>query len=135
MRCLPNTPAREPDVFFVGSANQHRVQETFIDGSADIAVEIISPDSVRRDRVDKFAEYEVGGVGEYWIIDPEGETVEFYVRENGSPRFVRALPSERTDTSGGVYHSPTFPDLTIRVDWFWQDNMPSLFDIFPPRIG
>ncbi len=33
-------------------------------------VEIVSPDSVARDRADKFYEYQEGGAREYWVVDP-----------------------------------------------------------------
>jgi hypothetical protein len=38
-----------------------------------------SPESHRRDRVEKFAEYERGGVPEYWILDPVRQETLFYV--------------------------------------------------------
>jgi Uma2 family endonuclease len=43
-----------------------------------LIVEIISPESSGRDRGEKFYEYEMAGVREYWLIDPQREQVEFY---------------------------------------------------------
>jgi len=34
-----------------------------------LAVEVLSPGTVRTDRVSKFSEYADGGVGAYWIVD------------------------------------------------------------------
>jgi Uma2 family endonuclease len=47
--------------------------------SADVllAVEIVSPESVNRDREAKLQVYAYGGIRHYWIIDPTGETVTF----------------------------------------------------------
>jgi len=43
------------------------LKHTYPDGPADLAIEIVSEESRLRDRGEKFAEYEVGGVKEYWI--------------------------------------------------------------------
>ena len=44
-------------------------QEKYFDGAPDLIIEVISDDSVGRDRAEKFEEYEEAGVREYWIID------------------------------------------------------------------
>ncbi|MEJ7756097.1 MAG: Uma2 family endonuclease [Nocardioidaceae bacterium] len=53
-------------------------QKTYLDGAADLAIEIISPESIGRDRGEKFVEYEAAGIREYWLIDPERRQAEFY---------------------------------------------------------
>jgi Uma2 family endonuclease len=55
---------REPDLFFIKRENLHIVKPTYIKGAPDLAVEIISPESVERDTVVKFGEYEKAGVKE-----------------------------------------------------------------------
>lgn len=56
-------PAREPDLLVVLNENRDRIQQTFLKGSADIAVEIVSPESIARDRVNKFEELRGGWCG------------------------------------------------------------------------
>ena len=41
---------REPDILFVGKERKHLFKKTYLDGAADLAVEIISPESIGRDR-------------------------------------------------------------------------------------
>jgi len=65
MRLHAQKTGREPDILFVSTANLSRIQPNYLDGPADLAIEIISPQSVRRDRDTKFREYEQAGVGEY----------------------------------------------------------------------
>ncbi len=65
---------REPDLLFVRKENIIRLQRSYLDGPADLAIEIVSPESVLRDRGAKYAEYEAGGVREYWIIDADALT-------------------------------------------------------------
>ena len=49
-------------------ATEHldRLTDSHLSGPADLAVEIVSPDSLGRDRGDKFAEYGAAGIPEYW---------------------------------------------------------------------
>ena len=61
---------REPDVLFIASEHVDRLQETYLDGPADLVIEILLPESAARDRGEKFYEYEAEGVPEYWLIDP-----------------------------------------------------------------
>ena len=72
---------REPDLLFVATEHLDRLNPTYLDGPADLAVEITSPESIGRDRGDKFQEYEEGGVPEYWLIDPERQQADFYQRD------------------------------------------------------
>lgn len=65
MRALPDGPAREPDLFFLASENLHRLASKELNGPADLVIEIISDDSIVRDRDEKFHEYQAAGVREY----------------------------------------------------------------------
>jgi Uma2 family endonuclease len=71
MKLSASRSGREPDVLFITQAHLDRLKGTYLDGPADLAVEVVSPESRLRDRGEKLAEYEMGGVWEYWIIDPE----------------------------------------------------------------
>jgi len=70
MRLRNDRSYREPDLLFVAQENVGRLDEEGLKGPADLVVEIVSNDSVRRDREEKHAEYEAAGVPEYWVIDP-----------------------------------------------------------------
>src|SRR5215203_1333853 len=54
MRAAPDGPAREPDLLFVAQAHLDRITPNRLIGPADLVIEIISDESVARDRVDKF---------------------------------------------------------------------------------
>jgi Uma2 family endonuclease len=65
---------REPDLVLLLDVNDPRNQNAFWLG-ADLVVEIVSPDHAERDTVIKRADYAEAGIPEYWIVDPEEETI------------------------------------------------------------
>jgi Uma2 family endonuclease len=73
----------QPDITFIRTERimVHALQ--IFEGAPDLVVEVLSPESIRRDRVIKFTAYEIAGVAEYWIANPNARTVEVYVLSNG----------------------------------------------------
>jgi len=65
---------REPDILLVRDAHDPRRQNRFWLG-ADLVVEVVSPDDPERDTVEKVADYAEAGIPEYWIVNPEVETI------------------------------------------------------------
>jgi Uma2 family endonuclease len=114
---------REPDLIFISREHLDRLRETYLDGPADVVVEVVSADSAVRDRGEKFYEYEAGGVQEYWLIDPEREQADFY-RLGPGGRY-------RTIFAGreGVYRSEAVPGFWLQVEWLWQEPLPAIEDI------
>lgn len=72
----------QPDVLFISKARLGIVKN-FIDGVPDLAMEVISETSWQRDRIQKKALYEQCGLPEYWIIDPDSETIEVFALIKG----------------------------------------------------
>lgn len=111
-------PAREPDLLVVLNDNLGRIKETFLDGPADIAVEIISPESDKRDRGEKFVEYEAGGVKEYWLFDPiRQQAIVYALREDGRYHQV-PLDSE------GNLVSLLLPGFVFSPALLWRESPP-----------
>lgn len=68
-----------------------------------VAIEVLSPESVRRDKVVKRAIYLESGVAEVWIVDPKAETVE-----------VHDTRGYRTSALDDPLVSPAIPELDLR---------------------
>ncbi len=109
---------REPDLLFVAREHLGRLKETYLDGPADLVVEIVSPESEGRDRGEKFYEYARGGVSEYWLIDPQIQWADFYQLEG--ERYRTVFSGEE-----GEYHALVLPDFRLRVEWLWQEPLPN----------
>jgi Uma2 family endonuclease len=117
---------REPDIFFVSSQNLHRLSDDGLKGPADLAIEIISDDSVQRDRRDKFKEYREAGVREYWIIDPRPgkQRADFYqLDDNGNYDLVATEDDERVE-------SAVLLGFWLRPAWLWQIDEISPLEAF-----
>lgn len=65
---------REPDLLMVRDARDARSGDRFWTG-ADAVVEVVSPDSPERDLVHKREDYAEAAIPEYWIVDPQTETI------------------------------------------------------------
>jgi len=123
MRLPELNRGREPDILFVSQERLHIVESSHLSDAADMVVEITSPESVGRDRGDKFIEYEAAGVPEYWLIDPDREQAEFYqLADTG--RYHPATLDEN-----GCFHSTVLPNFWLKVTWLWQDPLPKVLDI------
>ena len=68
----------QPDVLYVSADRSDRIGEQEIDGAPDLVVEVVFPSTSHRDVFDKKRLYEESGVREYWIVDPDSETVEVH---------------------------------------------------------
>ena len=108
---------RVPDVLFIARERLDLLRENHLEGAPDLAIEVVSPESVDRDRVDKFRDYRAAGVREYWIIDPDERDLKVYVFDER--RRYRA-----TDEVEGRVGSTVLPGFFIRTEWLWQSPLP-----------
>jgi len=111
----PVRRGREPDIIFIKQENLRRLQANYLDGAPDLVVEITSPESLARDRGEKFREYEAAGVSEYWLIDPDRRRAEFYHLEADGRYYLS------TAGAAGIYSSRIIHGLELKIEWLWQD--------------
>jgi Uma2 family endonuclease len=73
----------EPDICFFGKAMAAKFKKGQMKFPApDFIVEVLSSSTAKHDRETKFQDYAAHGVAEYWIVDPDKETVEQFVLQN-----------------------------------------------------
>jgi Uma2 family endonuclease len=125
MRILGGRASRLPDVLFVGRARLEQVTAQRLDGPADLVLEVLSDDSVTRDRRDKREQYERAGVVDYWILDPRPRRRRgYFYRLGADGTFQTVLPDHE-----GKVHAASVPGYWIRPEWFWRDPLPTLLDL------
>jgi Uma2 family endonuclease len=100
----------QPDVVLLRASNRHRLRDR-IHGPVDLAIEVLSPSTSRRDRIEKLALYSEFGVTEFWIVDPATRVFEFLTLQDSAYQ-VNVPQSQR-------YHSPRFPEIDFDIADFW----------------
>ncbi len=118
MKQPPPLTGREPDIQVILNSNPHELTSTYMNGPADICIEVVSPESVTRDHGEKFEEYEKTRVQEYWIFDALHRECRFF-RLNADGVYIRY-----TEDTDGNYRTPLLPGLVLHVPTLWQPNLP-----------
>jgi len=130
LKITPEGSSREPDLMFIAAANLERLTNDRVTGPPDLIVEVVSNSSVHRDRVDKFDEYESGGVPEYWIIDNRpGQMKAWFYQLDTNGRY-QSIPVE----ADGVYHSATLANFWLKTEWLWAEQ-PDILRALAEVIG
>ena len=107
--------SNEPDIVYLaketvssGRAKLTQVVEKSVQsskelvGTVDWVLYIVSPSSIKKDKVLLREAYFKAGIGEYWIVDVLGDSIEFQLLVPGEQKYVAAEPVD------GWYRSPTF---------------------------
>jgi len=85
-------------------------------GAPDLIVEILSPGNSKKEMRVKYELYEESGVREYWVADPERQTVQvFTLNENDK------FETKKIFVSDDVMHSFIFEDLQIDLNQVFQN--------------
>jgi hypothetical protein len=98
---------------FLDWADEDTLAE-WVDGK----VIMTSPASLPHQQEEKFAEYQRGGVSEYWILDPDIQQAEFYQLDPQGV-YQRIAPDAQ-----GVYRAQAVPGFWLNVAWLWQNPLP-----------
>ena len=104
-----DTDVVQPNLLFVSKERYHIRTPANIQGAPDLAVEILSPSSSRRDWHDKRELYTRHGVREYWIIDPTNRIVSVLQLRDG------VLEIEQTCTEGDTAESLVLEGFSISL--------------------
>lgn len=109
-------PVREPDLLIILQANRDRIRLNHVLDPADMGVEIVSPESAVRDRVDEVMEYAQAGVPEYWLVDPTLEQATIY-----------RLGADGSYKAAGLHHegyliSAVLPGFHLNPALLWQEE-------------
>lgn len=86
----------EPDILFISEAQRRIIREDAVHGAPDLAIEILSPSTKEKDKNYKRRLYAKHGVKEYWMVDPEDETIEVLML--GRKRYERAGFYKKNET-------------------------------------
>lgn len=89
------------------------MKDNRIDGPPTLIVEVLSPSSSRKDRVQKLKIYQEAQVQHYWLVNPQEKTLECFSLQNGIYALVAAGLDEE------VVQHPDFTGLSIALGHLW----------------
>jgi Uma2 family endonuclease len=101
----------EPDLLYISRERGSILTALHVKGTPDLVVEILSAGTRRVDEVTKRKTYERFGVLEYWVVDPELETIKIYRRDGDKFARVAELSVEHED----VLTTPLLPDFAVHL--------------------
>jgi Uma2 family endonuclease len=78
----------QPDLYIVPSKDGKRPRADVPVTSSILIAEVLSPGSIRHDRVTKRKYYQLGGVPEYWIADQAAQVIERWRPDDERPDIV-----------------------------------------------
>ena len=104
----------QPDVFYVSGEQQSIVKDNRVDGPPALVVEILSPSTSRKDRLQKMRVYQEAQVKHYWLVNPQEKTLECFAWRDG----VYALVASGMDED--IVEHPSFEGLSIALQVLWQ---------------
>lgn len=88
---MPGAQPAQPDLVYLTSKQLAAVTERGIEGVPDLVVEILSPSTATRDRVDKLHIYRKAGVKRYLIVDVQARSIEVLLLDGKSYRVEASL--------------------------------------------
>jgi Uma2 family endonuclease len=106
-----------PDLVAVRASRRSIITKRAIEAAPDLVLEVLSPSNRKHDLTRKRRFYARSRIPEYWLIDPEAESVEVLVLDDGALSYRQhqwAGPGERAK-------SAQF-DLEIDVDSLFRDD-------------
>jgi len=103
----------QPDVFVLLNKHLDHITKSRIIGAPDLVVEVASPSTARHDLYAKLDTYTSARVPEYWVVNPEAQTVELLVLENDIYTSLGIFSGQAT------LPSRVLADLPVEVELFF----------------
>ena len=110
----------EPDLLFIAGDQAGIMTEKNIQGAPALVVEVLSKSTRKRDAQIKRRLFERVGVREYWLVDPELDTVQVF-RPLPEGRLARV--EELTAEDGDTLTTPLLPGCSIDVRALFRPSL------------
>lgn len=108
---LSDVDVVQPDILVITPARRHVRRGRGVTGAPDLVIEILSESNRRYDEVTKRKLYEQFGVVEYWVVDPDIDSVRIYRRDGEVLKRV----AETSLEEGGTLTTPLLPDFELPI--------------------
>jgi Uma2 family endonuclease len=119
--------ALTPDEMIAGPQRACNLLKYYLDGPADVVIEVVLPGHESQDRTAKRRRYARGGVPDYWIIDPHKRTVDLL-------RLIDGRYEPQPLPENGVYSPGSLPFLLFLVERLWEGDEEDQFSRRGPKL-
>ncbi len=123
MRLIDVPSSRAPDILILLEDRLDQLHQNEVVGPANLVIEIVSEGNSRTDYIDKWREYELGGVPEYWIINHKKKEATF-LQLNADGIYDEVLLGD-----DARYTSKVLPNFSLSVDLLWREALPGFSEI------
>ena len=106
----------QPDLLYISYERKSILTEANVQGAPDLVIEILSSGDKKRDTVKKKAIYEKYGVKEYWIVDPDTETISVFILEE------KVFQEKGIYKRNQVLESTLLPGFSLVLEDVFQSN-------------
>jgi Uma2 family endonuclease len=110
---LADVTVVQPDIIYVEAGRLSIITSRGVEGPPNLVVEILSPSTIQIDRGAKFQLYARHGITYYWIVDPEGRSIEAYLLRGAAYELAARLVGPDPAAL------PPFPDLVLVPASIW----------------
>ena len=101
----------QPDLFVSVSEEAEKQDWAYIK-TLLLVIEVLSPSSIRRDRIQKRDLYQSRGIPTYWIVNPDDRSIEVWTPEDSAPTVCRETVEWKPEGAGEA--------LTIQLQELFQ---------------
>ncbi len=108
-----------PDLLFISNERRRIIRSNGLHGAPDIVIEILSPETERRDLTVKRERYEMFDVREYWQVNTTAETITVLRSKDGKFEQVGVFGE------GEAVETPLLPGLRVDVSAVFDYYVPS----------
>lgn len=108
-----STNVVQPDILYVSGEQKAIVEYARVDGPPALIVEILSPSTIRKDRLKKMQIYRHAGVKHYWLLNPEERTLECFSLRDGLYTVVATGMDEE------IVEHPELAGLSVNLKALW----------------
>ncbi|QKY70395.1 Uma2 family endonuclease [Lentibacillus sp. CBA3610] len=117
---LADNEVRQPDLVLIHRKRLDILSNRGVIGPPDLVVEILSPSTLKRDKIDKLNTYANFRIPEYWIIEPKAGILEQYSLHDEQYRLIDVFQENAHVTSPHIpCISFTMAQIMERIPIIW----------------
>lgn len=99
---LASNEVRQPDLILVHRQRMNIIKKHGVEGAPDLVIEILSPSTIKRDKMDKLKTYAIYQIPEYWIVEPRTGILEAYVLQGKQYEIANIFQEDELVTSPNI---------------------------------